>query len=70
MNMDEEIKVGDQVAVGKLEDAKQDFLYRGYLGEVTKVRDDYAFVETDKLNLFQSVSFKAWLPMSKLTRVG
>ncbi len=65
-----QINVGDDVVVGTQLDGKQDFLYRGYFARVTKVAGEYAFVDSDAVGLFQSVSFRAWLPIRTLTRTA
>lgn len=67
--MKREIKVGDDVVIGKLEDDKHNFLYRDYIARVQKIQAGYAFVDTEPTGIFQSVTFKVWLPIDKLTLV-
>lgn len=64
------IFIGNDVIVGRQIDPKDDLLYNGYFGRVVDIKDEYALVDSDATGLFQSVSFKAWLPMRTLTRTA
>lgn len=70
MMTDTEIQIGNDVVVGELDDGKSNFLYKGYFGRVMDIKDEFAFVDSDAVGLFQSVSFKAWLPLRALTRTA
>lgn len=61
------IRVGSIVRVGPQEDARLDFMVRGYLGRVTRIEGDLAEVDSDGAGRRQSVSFRAMLPLSTLT---
>jgi hypothetical protein len=65
------LKVGDDVVIKRLEDSRQDLLYRDYVGRVMQISEsgEYAFVDSDEVGLFQSVSFKKWFPVDKLRSI-
>lgn len=64
------LKKGDQVVIGSQLDSQQDLMYRNYFGEIIDICGEFAFVDSDKVGLSQSVSFRAWLPIRTLTRTA
>jgi hypothetical protein len=63
------VMVGSLVRVGPQEDARLDFMMRGYLARVVHVVGDMVEVDTDAAGIRQSVTFRAMVPLATLSEV-
>lgn len=70
----DEIEIGDNVAVMQTFDAGKDLMYAGWRAVVREINGTRAFIDSDdywrRTGRAQAVSFRGWFPLSGLQKVA